>query len=71
LEGIFGADRVCGVIAGSTARDMMAQTRRALRATRIVEVRLDYLRNSSQRTTFLNWLKRRRLGATLIATCRR
>jgi 3-dehydroquinate dehydratase/shikimate dehydrogenase len=70
LEGIFGADRVCGVIAGSTARDMMAQTRRALRATRIVEVRLDYLRNSSQRTTFLNWLKRRRLGATLIATCR-
>jgi 3-dehydroquinate dehydratase / shikimate dehydrogenase len=58
------------VIAGSTAREMITQVRRAVRSTRTLEIRLDYLRDFRQRTAFLTWLGRRRLGATLIATCR-
>lgn len=66
----FGEDRVCGVVAAATARDMQAQLRRAIRMTRTLELRLDYLRSEAERRSFLAWLGRQRLRATFIATCR-
>ncbi len=70
MEGIFGKDRVCGVVAAGTAREMKSQVRQALRMTRILELRLDYLRDEKERAAFLGWLGRARPRATLIATCR-
>src|SRR5580765_4017279 len=44
----------------------------ALRLTRTVELRLDWLRNDQQREKLLHWLKSARLRkAVLLATCRR
>ena len=70
MEGIFGKDRVCGVIAAGTAREMKSQIRLALKKTRTLELRLDYLRDAKERTAFLDWLRRVRPRAILIATCR-
>ncbi len=50
---------------------MQEQLRQALRLTNTVELRLDWLRNDSERKKFLGWLKRRRFSARMIATCRR
>jgi 3-dehydroquinate dehydratase / shikimate dehydrogenase len=70
LDGPFGKDRVCGVIAARTARAMILEMRRGLRSTRTLELRLDYLRNAKERAAFLSWLGRQRPRAMLIATCR-
>jgi 3-dehydroquinate dehydratase / shikimate dehydrogenase len=70
-KGPFGTDRVCGVIAAETAREMSSQLRRALLRTRTLELRLDYLRAPGQRDAFLSSVRRRRPRAVLIATCRR
>lgn len=64
-------DKICAVVAASTAREMQAQLRRALRLTRAVELRLDYLKNEDQIEEFLHWLRDRRIPADLIATARR
>lgn len=71
-EGPFGRDlgRVCAVAAASTARELARQVRAALRETRTIEIRLDWLRNDAERRRFLAWLRRRRVRATWIATCR-
>jgi 3-dehydroquinate dehydratase/shikimate dehydrogenase len=71
LKGIFGKDRVCGVIAAGTSREMILQLRNALRTARTLELRLDYLRPASECDAFLSWLKRARPKAVMIATCRR
>ncbi len=71
MEGLFGKDRVCAVVAAGTAREMILQVRRGLGKTRTLELRLDYLRNAKERETFLSWLHRQRRRAVLIATCRR
>src|ERR1700739_410134 len=42
-----------------------------LRRTRTLELRLDYLRNASERASFLAWVRRTSPRAVLIATCRR
>ena len=68
---LFGQDRVCGVVAAETAREMRSQVRLGLRKTRTLELRLDYLRGSKEREAFLLWLRRERPRAVLIATCRR
>ena len=68
---LFGQDRVCGVVAAETAREMRSQVRLGLRKTRTLELRLDYLRGSKEREAFLSWLSRERPRAVLIATCRR
>ena len=68
---LFGQDRVCGVVAAETAREMRSQVRLGLRKTRTLELRLDYLRGSKEREAFLSWLLRERPRAVLIATCRR
>ncbi len=64
-------DRICGVAAAETARALARQVRQALRLTRTVELRLDWLRSDRERSRFLTWLARQRLRGNLIATCRR
>ena len=71
LKGLFGKDRVCGVVAAETAREMRSQVRLGLRKTRTLELRLDYLGNAKERKVFLSWLRRARPRAVFIATCRR
>jgi 3-dehydroquinate dehydratase / shikimate dehydrogenase len=71
LKGLFGKDRVCGVVAAETAREMRSQIRLGLRKTRTLELRLDYLRNAKEREVFLSGLRRKRPRGVLIATCRR
>jgi 3-dehydroquinate dehydratase/shikimate dehydrogenase len=59
-------------MAADSAREAAGQLRRALRETPTVELRLDWLRNDSERRRFLAWLRRNRpRRAVLIATCRR
>jgi 3-dehydroquinate dehydratase/shikimate dehydrogenase len=72
--GLFGNEthRICGVAAASTAREMGDLVRQARRLTRTVELRLDWLKDDTEREKFLGWLKRTRLGrAVFLATCRR
>jgi 3-dehydroquinate dehydratase/shikimate dehydrogenase len=64
-------DRICGVVAAGTAAEMQRQLLEALRDTRTVELRLDWLRSDAERRRFLGWLRRRRLRAQCVATCRR
>src|SRR3989442_9606967 len=66
------ADRVCAVVAASTARDAMRQLREARRYTKTIELRLDWLRSDRERTNFLGALRRHsRKRLILLATCRR
>jgi 3-dehydroquinate dehydratase/shikimate dehydrogenase len=67
-----GMRRLCAVTAASSARELGQQVRWALRETKTVELRLDWLRSDSERTRFLRWLPRHKPNeATFIATCRR
>ncbi len=67
-----GVRRICAVAAASTAREMGQQVRLALRETKTVELRLDWLRGDSERARFLRWLPANiPKGATFVATCRR
>jgi len=72
--GLFGKGvaRICAVVAASSAREMPAQLRHALRETPTVELRLDWLKSDSERRRFLSWLRRNPpKRAVLLATCRR
>jgi 3-dehydroquinate dehydratase / shikimate dehydrogenase len=71
VKHLFGKDRVCGVVAAVTSREMIAQARAGLRVTRTLELRLDYLRSAKERQAFLSWVKGKHPRAVLIATCRR
>ncbi len=72
MKGLFGKDRVCGVVAAESAREMKAQVGLGLRKTRTLELRLDYLRSAKEHEAFLSWLRGKRpRSAVLIATCRR
>jgi 3-dehydroquinate dehydratase/shikimate dehydrogenase len=67
-----GVRRICAVVAASTAAEMAKQVGFALRETKTVELRLDWLRNDAERTRFLGWLqKHRHTSACFVATCRR
>ncbi len=67
-----GTDRICAVVASTTAQKMKAQLRLALRDTRTIELRLDWLRSDGERERFLRWLSRNKpRRANLMATCRR
>ncbi len=66
-----GADRICAVVAAPTAREMTRQLHAALRLTRTVELRLDWLRSDAERAAFLARLQASRIPATFLATCRR
>jgi 3-dehydroquinate dehydratase/shikimate dehydrogenase len=72
--GLFGSGlrRICAVVAASAAREMSKLVRLALKETRTVELRLDWLGSDRERTRFLDWLGRSRpQSATFLATCRR
>jgi 3-dehydroquinate dehydratase / shikimate dehydrogenase len=67
-----GVGRICGVAAAATARELRGLLRQALRHTRTVELRLDWLRSDQERQKFLSWLKDSRpRGVVFVATCRR
>ena len=67
-----GLRRICAVVAASTAREMSKLVRSALKQTRTVELRLDWLSGDSERARFLDWLGRSQpRNATFLATCRR
>ncbi len=68
---MFGPDRICAVVAAATAGEMARQLRGALRSTRTIELRLDWLRGDKERLLLIGWLAVHRPKATLIATCRR
>jgi 3-dehydroquinate dehydratase/shikimate dehydrogenase len=74
LKKVFGRGlgRICAVAAASTAAEMADLVRAGLRETPTIELRLDWLRNDSERARLLLWLKRNRpRGTTFVATCRR
>jgi len=74
VPGAFGDGiaRLCGVLAAPTARGMRRLLVLALRETPTAEIRLDWLKNDTERRAFLKWLKAHRSRkAQLIATCRR
>ncbi len=67
-----GISRICAVAAASTASEMADLVRVGLRETPTIELRLDWLRNDSERSSLLLWLKKNRpRGTTFLATCRR
>jgi 3-dehydroquinate dehydratase/shikimate dehydrogenase len=70
---MFGKDKICAVVAGGNAQAMWRQLREAFRATRTVELRLDWLRDDREIARFLRLLAAERppTEAVLVATCRR
>jgi 3-dehydroquinate dehydratase / shikimate dehydrogenase len=68
---ILGTDKICAVVAAPEASSMRQQLVRALRETRTIELRLDWLLDEREITRLLAWLGSQRLRARLIATCRR
>jgi len=68
---MLGLDKVCAVVAAANARQMQQQLERALRQTRTVELRLDWLASDREIGRFLPYLAGHKRRATLIATCRR
>ena len=74
---LFRTGRICAVVAERDAAAMARALRRALRVSKTVELRLDWLRSAGEIERMIRWLaaNRKRLGTasrvTLIATCRR
>jgi 3-dehydroquinate dehydratase / shikimate dehydrogenase len=70
---MFGKDKICAVVAAGNAQAMCRQLREAFRATRTVELRLDWLRDDREITRFLRLLAAERppTSTDLVATCRR
>ncbi len=53
---MLGRDKICAVVAAPDAKSMARQLRRALRQTRTVELRLDWLVNERRVARFLRYL---------------
>jgi len=68
---MLARDKVCAVVAALDAVSMRKQLRRALQATRTIELRLDWLSDDAEIARFLKYLATHSTKATLIATCRR
>ncbi len=66
----FGTHRICAVAAASTVAEMRKLVRQAMRFTRTIELRLDWLANGAQRQKFMAWLARSGVRANFIATFR-
>jgi 3-dehydroquinate dehydratase / shikimate dehydrogenase len=65
-------NRLCAVVAASTALEMSRLVRSAVREARTIELRLDWLRNDEERTRFLIWLRKSRPRKVIfLAACRR
>jgi 3-dehydroquinate dehydratase / shikimate dehydrogenase len=63
--------KICAVVAAADAKAALKQLDRALERARTVELRLDYLRDDDEISRFLRALAKKRVRATVIATCRR
>lgn len=72
-EHLFGADRVCGVVAARSAVEAWRQVCEALRYTTTIELRFDWLATAGERRKLLALLKNRprHRQINFIATCRR
>ena len=72
-EHLFGADRVCGVVAARTAAEAWRQILDALRYTATIELRFDWLDTAAERHKLIALLKirARKQQISFIATCRR
>jgi len=68
---VIAKDKICAVAAAADLRTMWRQLASALRLTRTVELRLDWLVDDSEIDRFLRQLRSKKPRATLIATCRR
>jgi len=68
---MIGKDKICAVVAAADGLGMWKQLAEALRVTRTVELRLDWLSGDGEMDRFLARLAKQRPRATLIATCRR
>src|ERR1700731_1659819 len=67
-----GLRRICAVVAASTADEMSKMVRSALKQTRTIELRLDWLSSDAERARFLGGLAAGQpRNATFLATCRR
>src|ERR1700690_2568095 len=64
-------EKICAVAAAEDADSMLSQVQRALRLTRTVELRLDWLSGDAEIDLFLKRLAAKKAHATFIATCRR
>jgi len=76
VRGLFGGNRVCAVVAASTRTEAAREVAASLRATRTIELRLDWLGERKEIRATLRWLAAkkaafRKSGVTIIATCRR
>ena len=68
---VLWPSKICAVIAAPNAEAMRKQLSKALRLTRMAELRLDWLLDDRQIRIFLRHLATSRPRATLIVTCRR
>ncbi len=68
---MLGRDKICAVVAAADAGSMAGQLRRALKRTRTVELRLDWLASGREIGRFIDHLAATEPRGTLIATCRR
>src|SRR5580692_4639013 len=68
---MIAKDKICAVVAAGDAAGMWEHLSQALRVTRTVELRLDWLANEDEVDRFLARLAKKRPRAVLIATCRR
>src|SRR6202161_3096362 len=68
---MIAKDKICAVVAAGEAAGMWEELSQALRVTRTVELRLDWLTDEDELDRFLARLSKGRPRATLIATCRR
>src|SRR5262249_61067437 len=65
-------DRLCAVVATPRASEAVAQIKQALKYTKALALRLDWLRSDRERAQLIRLLKRRPFdGVDLLATCRR
>jgi 3-dehydroquinate dehydratase/shikimate dehydrogenase len=68
---VLGRDKICAVVAAADAQSMRRQLCSALRETRTIELRLDWLRDEPEISRFLKRLPPVPRGTALLATCRR
>jgi len=68
---MLGKDKVCAVVAAQDVAAMWRQLHEAAKATRTIELRLDWLKDDREIARFLRRLEAEPPRATLIATCRR
>jgi 3-dehydroquinate dehydratase/shikimate dehydrogenase len=68
---MIGKHKICAVVAADQPRSMWKQLEQALRRTRTMELRLDWLPTEKAIHQFLRRLAKERPRATFIATCRR